>query len=169
MGRKEVLRLLLRLFVAATPIFFFAFLTQLSWKKDPAEVPFFWLQMLSGSSWPTWESYAPKSPFFFALGVTSQVMLGAGPLFGVLWLVYRALLEGNNTMDLAKLMELHDDALKAEVKSLIRNDPDRTPEHLNKKVEAIFSKSRQQFRDNVKLILGQNKAARVFEQIDSPQ
>jgi hypothetical protein len=167
--RKEVLRLLWWLFVVGSLIFFFAFFTQLNWKKDPAEAPFFWLQMFSGSSWPTWKLYAPRSPFIFALGVSAQVMLSAGPLLGILWLVYQALLQGNPAMTLAKLMELHDVALMTQVKSYIRNHPNDTPDQLNKAVDDIFAKSRAKFRSDLELVLGSRKAARALEQLETPQ
>lgn len=129
----------------------------------PLEDLFFWMQMLSGSSWPDKFDTHATSPFWLAVGIMLQMMLGAGPLLAILWIGWRLLTNRSTTMDLTVLMAEHDSALKTSIASLIaRRLGDTTARELDADLKAIFKKEHDEWQAKVVLILGKDRAHEVF-------
>lgn len=135
----------------------------------PADVSadYFWLQMFTGTSWPTWDTFQKSSAFLFAIGATFQVMLGIGPLLGVLSLVWMHLTERRATMKLAHLIGTRDAALKMALKKTIRErcgDVDEAA--LATELDNVFSKTNAAWKKDMPVFLPVDRAERFLQELE---
>ena len=132
---------------------------------------FFWLQMFTGTSWPTepsWGTFQKSSPWLFALGATVQVMLGIGPLLAVLSLVWMMLTEGRTTMRLSQLLRTRDAALKLALKQEIRRRCDQIDDAtLSATLDNVFATTTEKWKKEIEeVFLPAGRAQRVLEELD---
>lgn len=129
---------------------------------------FFWLQMVTGTSWPTWDVFQKNSPFWFAVGATFQIMLGIGPLLAVLSLIWVVLTERRGTMKLSQLIRARDAALKLALKQVIRRRFEQIDEAaLSAELDAVFAKTNEQWKKDIEAVfLPPDKAEKVLEELE---
>lgn len=130
---------------------------------------FFWMQMLSGSSWPDKFDTHATSPFWLAVGIMLQMMLGAGPLLAILWIGWRLLTNRRTEMDLTALMAEHDSALLTSVSALIaRKLGTSAALKIDADLEAVFEREQMEWRHKVEQLLGKERADQLFDRMREP-
>lgn len=135
-------------------------------KAVPIEDVLFWVQMLSGSSWPELKDHT-ASPFWLAVGATIQTMLSVGPLLSIIWLGRRLLTERSTPMNLTALLAEHDRALKASIAAMIeRKCSTDVARQLDPELKDIFKKESEEWQAKVREILGRERAKEVFAKMN---
>jgi hypothetical protein len=66
------------------------------------------IQMLAGSSWPSWETPPDRTSFWFALGSAWHLALNLIPAVGIGWILLALLEQRRERMQLIDMLELRD-------------------------------------------------------------
>ena len=124
----------------------------------------FWLQLATGSSWPSWEEYYTNQPLWFSLGVALHTMLNIGPLLGIVWLGLKLLQERKTMMNFAQAVKLRDMDIKVRIKNEVFNG--LSPEErtaFSKTLDTIFNDSTENWKEDLSQVVGPEGAQHAVE------
>lgn len=161
-GMSNERRFLTRVVIVTVITFVAIYGLELLYGKAAPSVPFFWIQMISGSSWPSWQDASSDSPFLFSLAATVHVMLNIGPLLLVLWVGWTLVLSRRWKMDLAKAFQLRDMDVKLRIKNLVfaKLSPEER-KTFSKKLDAIFDAANEELVDDLTIVAGPRAARKA--------
>jgi hypothetical protein len=126
----------------------------------------FWIQMFTGSSWPNIESQTSQHCVAFSLAATVHSLLNTGAGLGVLWLVIRVLTARRRSMELARLIALRDNSLKAQLQSIVlENSPPSQFEEQASKVDRIFADANLRLKNSLAVVVGAPEAERLMKSL----
>jgi hypothetical protein len=127
----------------------------------------FWLQMFTGSSWPTLDGARAAHPVRFAFGAVFQIMMSVGPLLGVLWLLVLVLTERRRDMfTYNNVLADRDAALKLAIKKYAKqNGISKNPADLQKELDGLFKDATTDWSGDLPELLGNDEAKKFLDEL----
>jgi hypothetical protein len=168
--KREKQVLTVKAILAISGIFFLLIYGIERFNQDrPASLPFFWLQLLTGSAWPEWkETGTFPHVVWFAVGATVQIMVAAGPLIGFIWLAIETANERRKLMRLPDLLKVRDAELKFLLLEMIREKySDEEAIALAPMVDRVFARSDERWKRELELVLGEDDARDFLAELES--
>ena len=123
----------------------------------------FWIQMLTGSSWPNFEPLLLKHCIAFSLAAAVHSMLNIAAGLGIVWLILQMLRDRRRSMELARLIALRDCSLKAQVENLLQALPDDQFEEQADRIDKVFRDANKHLERSLAVLVGDAEAKRVIE------
>jgi hypothetical protein len=158
---------LVRVAVATGVTFCVIYGFELIYGKEAPSAPFFWIQMLTGSSWPTWKDASTSSPLLFAVAATVHVMLNIGPFLLVLWIAWTLVSSRRMKMELAKAFQIRDMDVKLRIKNLVfaKLSP-QEQKTFSRRLDEIFDEATSEWGDDLTIVAGPKTAKRALEALE---
>lgn len=142
----------------------------LEWANDGKErdAALFWLQMFTGSSFPTLDGAVHDHPVRYAFGAVVSIMLSLGPLLGVLWLLIIVLTDRRQNMfTYNNVLQTRDAALKLALKKYAReNGINKSAAALQQELDSLFKNAETDWSGDLDEVLGPEQAKKFRTELD---
>ncbi|KGV61812.1 hypothetical protein [Burkholderia pseudomallei] len=130
--------------------------------SEAVKVPFFWIQMATGSSWPDWAEASKRTPLLFALAATVHVMLNIGPFLVVVVVAWTLMLSKRWKMDLSKAFHIRDMDVKLRIKNLVfaKLSPEER-KAFSSQLDDIFEQANREWVEDLTIVAGSRAAKKA--------
>jgi hypothetical protein len=151
----------------AAVLLLFSYVIPLEFKGPNLEAIYFFAQLFSGASWPALNDTPLHWPILFPAAVVVCIVLNLIPVIGVLWILWRSIMERSDTVKLASALQTKESTLRAEIDGQFSDMPDEQKVDFDKKLDRAFKKADEQWKRNLVRIIGPEKAKGILSIIEN--
>lgn len=137
-------------------------------KGPDQKIIYFFAQLFSGASWPTLDDMPSHWPVLFPAAAVVCIVLNLVPVLGVVWILWRFIMERSDTVKLASALQTKDLTLRAEIDGQFLSDMTEEQKiEFEKKLDKAFKKAGEQWKRNLVRIVGPDKARGILSIIEN--
>lgn len=165
--QSENLGVLCRVLVVALVVLICVGYVEYAYTGKDLDEALYWLQMFTGSAFPTLDGAYRDHPIRFAFGAVFQVMISVGPMLGVLWLLVVVLTDRRRDMfTYANVLADRDAALKLAIKQfMLKNGLRANTGTLKEEIDGLFADTTTEWKDDLAELIGADGAQEFLAEL----